>query len=119
MDASEDSKYPVVNYPDVKYLSAKEMESLMDKKLLSKKTVEKAARLFLRKKVCLEKAAGSSIYFKVDSREEHEIIYRRRSGKWLCDCQYFSLYPKKFCSHILSVHILLDSAPELTEQLKD
>jgi len=45
---------------------------------------------------------GSSLYFYVRSgRREHEVIYRIPTGKWLCDCEYFSIKARD-CSHILA-----------------
>ncbi len=81
------------------------MERLVERGILSKAVVEKAERLLREGAVTLDREAGGSVYFAAGG---HDIIYRLAQKKWMCDCEFFSV-KTKYCSHILAVHLFLES----------
>ena len=86
------------------------MESVSDlsrAKRISQAVVKKGIKLFLAGDAKLEKTTDSAIYFRVSSKNTHEVVMRLRPRKWSCDCTYFSLKVKP-CSHIVSAMLLLE-----------
>lgn len=86
-------------------LTRPQMERLVEKGILSRPVVDKAVGLFEDGAVALDRRAGGSAYFAVRG---HDIIYRLDRKRWMCDCEFFSL-KTKYCSHILAVHLFLES----------
>lgn len=94
---------------EIGHLARPQMERLVEKGILSRPVVDKAVGLFEDGAVTLDRHAGGSAYFAVKgSREAHDIIYRLDRKRWMCDCEFFSL-KTKYCSHILAVHLFLES----------
>lgn len=93
----------------VGHLSRAQMEGLVERGILSRAVVDKAGKLLESGKVSLDKEAGGSVYFAVAG---HDIIYRLAQKKWMCDCEFFSV-KTKYCSHILAVHLFLESKKPL------
>lgn len=87
------------------HLSRAQMETLVGRGILSRAVVDKAKRLLGEGAVSLDREAGGSVYFAVGG---HDIIYRLAQKKWMCDCEFFSM-KTKYCSHILAVHLFLES----------
>ncbi len=71
------------------------------------KKEEKAYKLFHAGKVKFLGRIGSSLYFLVFSSRTHEVIFRIPTGRWLCDCEFFSVTGKE-CSHILAAKLLAE-----------
>ncbi len=44
---------------------------------------------------------GSSFYFSVISESTHQVLFRIKAEKWMCDCEFTSI-SEKDCSHILA-----------------
>lgn len=71
--------------------------------------VLKAISLYESGAVKKNTRAGESLYFSVESNETHEVIYRIRQNKFMCDCKHFAL-KNTHCSHILAVRLLMENA---------
>lgn len=50
----------------------------------------------------------NKIYFTVETKEKHSVIYDKMTKKFICDCKYFSLKSRE-CSHILAAKMFLES----------
>ena len=76
----------------------------------------KAKELADSGKVVFEGLVGSSLYFKVISTSEHQVIFRITTNRWLCNCEYFSIKSRD-CSHILACkYWLLKNEKELDNE---
>ncbi len=75
------------------------------------KKLAKAIELLRSGRVKFIGKIGSSLYFKVFSNKEHEVIFKLRDKKWLCDCEYFSIKGKE-CSHIKACKLWLLKFPD-------
>ena len=71
--------------------------------------VTKAIELYGRGAVTKDSRAGDSIYFTVRSNGTHEVIYRIRQNRFLCDCRHFAM-KGSHCSHILAARLLMENA---------
>jgi hypothetical protein len=55
-------------------------------------------------KVTLKEETENARYYEVLSVSGNKyIVSIGKDGKFACDCQHFSLFPNKLCSHILAV----------------
>ena len=67
---------------------------------------EKGRKLFEEGKVHKEINTQKRAHFKVSgTSEEHSVIFDKRTGKYDCDCRFFTLRQKE-CSHILACKML-------------
>ncbi|MBR9689529.1 MAG: hypothetical protein GOV01_01355 [Candidatus Altiarchaeota archaeon] len=62
---------------------------------------EKAKGLEESDKVKYEGFFGSSLYFKVTTSKDHQVIFRVTNNRWMCDCEWSALH-KNYCSHIMA-----------------
>jgi len=69
--------------------------------------VKKAKRLLEDDRVFLRFRSEDIIIFKVvGDTDLHTVMYRDR--KWMCDCEFNSIYPQYPCSHILACQMWLE-----------
>lgn len=61
----------------------------------------KAKRLTEEERVKYEGLVGSSLYFRVHSNSNHQVLFRVTNSRWMCDCEWSALH-KPDCSHILA-----------------
>lgn len=70
--------------------------------------LQKAKRLIEQNRVFLEFESEDVFAFRVlGDTEEHRVLYR--GGKWMCDCEFNSIYPMHPCSHILACQMYLEN----------
>jgi hypothetical protein len=62
---------------------------------------QKAKMLNDFERVVYKGLIGSSLYFRVFSENDHQVIFRIQSKRWMCDCEYSAL-SKKDCSHVIA-----------------
>lgn len=69
--------------------------------------LKKAKRLLDEERVILTLKSPDIVAFKViGDTDTHTVLYR--DGKWMCDCEFNSLYPMYPCSHILACQMYLE-----------
>ena len=85
------------------------MKSGTKKRNLSnmERRIKKAKRLLEEGRVSLKFKSKDIVVFKVvGDTDQHTVMYR--DGKWMCDCEFNSLYPQYPCSHILACQMWLE-----------
>jgi hypothetical protein len=61
----------------------------------------KAKKLSEEGNVEFKGLVGSSLYFRVRSNSDHQVLFRVTNSRWMCDCEWSALH-KEDCSHILA-----------------
>lgn len=93
---------------EIKVLSLKEI----NEGPFSTYSIQKAWRMEVKKDYS---TPIHKCFIVLSDENEHYVMFKKEKDSWSCDCKWFSnqgVNTGKYCSHILAVHIFLNSKKE-------